>query len=310
MVLDWFSRSKASSVDELIARKSYAQAVELIKGQLEEHGKNERLTKQLAHSLTLAGRKGEATAVLDRLADDLAADGFATKAIAVLKKLQKLEPGRSGIDERLAALIELKAPPAVAAWVDSSPRPEAGFEIGMELEEAPPVGVTEGRDLPPPERGGAATAAPSALATDAPPVLETPLFRSLSREETLAVIRGLRLHTWGPGRILVTEGEPGDSLYVLTTGRCRAYVRDARGRSVEVRELHEGDFFGEIALLTLQPRTATITTVTPCELLELDRETLESITRSFPRVKEVLTEFHALRAGTSVEAAIRGMGAV
>ena len=118
MVLDWSSRSKASSVDELIARKSYAQAVELIKGQLEQHGKNERLTLQLAHPLTLAGRKGEATAVLERLADDLAADGFATKAIAVLKKLQKLEPGRSGIDERLAALIELKAPPAVAAWVE------------------------------------------------------------------------------------------------------------------------------------------------------------------------------------------------
>jgi cAMP-dependent protein kinase regulator len=305
MVLGWRSRAKASSVDELVAQKAYAQAIDLINAELKEHSKNERLRLQLAHLLALAGKKDEALSVLDGLANDLANDGFAAKAIAVLKKMQRLEPSHSGIDERLATLIDRKAPPAPEAWVDSSPQPELGIEIG----EPAPAGLSESGELTPPPEKAAATApatAPSSRRRGTG-ALETPLFRGMSQEEILAVIRGLRFHSTGPGRILVTEGEPGDSLFILTTGLCRAYVRNPAGHNMEVRELTEGDFFGEISVLTGQARSATITTVTPCELLELDRQGLEAITASYPRVREVLQEFHAWRADSTIEAAIRGL---
>jgi CRP-like cAMP-binding protein len=129
----------------------------------------------------------------------------------------------------------------------------------------------------------------------------------MSRDEILAVIRGLRLHSLDPGHIVVTEGEPGDSLFVLTTGRCRAHVRNPAGKNLEVRQLKEGDFFGEIAVLTGEPRSATITTQTPCELLELDRANLRGIVERHPRVREVLQEFHTQRADSTIEATIRGM---
>ncbi len=303
MVMDWFKGSKASSVGELIVRKDYPKAIELISGELEKNRRNERLRMQLAHVLALAGRKAEAGDVLDRLADDLARDGFATKAVAVLKKMQKLDPSRSGIDERLAELIGSRPAPAAEAWVDDGPLPEIALGFG----EPAPVGVTEKGDLvPPPERSSPVPSKPASQAKGSG-ALATPLFRGMSPEEIVAVIRGIRLLSFGPGSIVVTEGEPGDSLFVVTTGLCRAFVRSATGKAMEVRQLSEGDFFGEIAILTGQPRSATITTATPCELLELSRESLDSIIKTHPRVKQVLEEFHARRADSTLEAAIRGL---
>jgi hypothetical protein len=302
--MDWFKGSKAASVNELVVRKDYPKAIELLSAELKRNSKNERLRLQLAHVFALAGKKGDAILVLDRLADDLAKDGFATKAIAVLKKMQKLDPKRSDVDERLASLIGGRQTAAtVEAWVDEGPR----FEIGLEIGEPAPVGVTEaGEVVPPPEKPAAALGKPATQAKGSG-AFGTPLFRGMSAEEIVAVIRGIRLLSFGPGTIVVTEGEPGDSLFVVTTGLCRAYVKSAASRNVEVRQLQEGDFFGEISVLTGQPRSATITTATPAELLELDRPSLDSIIRSHPRVKDVLKEFHDRRADSTVEAAIRGM---
>lgn len=294
--------SKSATINELISKKSYAQAIELLAAELDLQGKNERLRLQLAHVQALAGKKDAAIAVLESLADDLAADGFAAKAIAALKKVQKLAPGRSGVEEKLSDLIKGRAPKPPERWVDSGPTPELGIEIGYEPSLA---SVSPGGELAPPApRELGPGAAPSIHSGDA---VESPLFRSLSREEMLAIIRGLQLRSSGSGSILVTEGEPGDSLFVLTSGVCRAHIRNPSGHNVEVRELREGDFFGEISILSGKPRTATITAVTPCEWLELDRQTLDTITSSHPKVRDVLQDFHDQRKDSTIEAAIRGM---
>ena len=302
MAMDLFKSSKASTVGELIVRKDYAKATELISAELEKNSRNERLRLQLAHVLALAGKKAEAGEVLDRLADDLARDGFATKAVAVLKKMQKLDLGRADIDERLAALIGSQPAPAADTWVKQVLLPEIGMDVG----EPAPVEVTErGEIVPPPEKPGQVPSKPASRATGSG-ALATPLFQGMTREEIVAIIRGIRLLSFGPGHVVVTEGEPGDSLFVVTTGLCRAWIRSAIGKSMEVRQLSEGDFFGEISILTGQPRTATVTTATPSELLELSLQSLDSIIQTHPRVKQVLEEFHARRADSTVEAAIRG----
>jgi cAMP-dependent protein kinase regulator len=297
--MGWFKGSRDFDINELIIQKQYDQAAELISKALGANKKNERLRLQLAHVLTLAGERNDAIGVLDTLADDLARDGFVTKAIAVLKKIQKLDPGRSGVDERLATLIDDGPSAAGGTWMNTSPEAEIAISLG---EPAPVVVGNSGSLVPAPEKPAEAAPAPGQSGG----ALGTPLFRGMSRAEIVAVIRGLNLLSFGSGAILVTEGEPGDSLFILTTGLCRAYVRNADGKNVEVRQLKEGDFFGEISVLSGKPRTATITTATPCELLELDRASLVPIIKTHPNVRKVLEEFFMKRRDSSDESAARG----
>lgn len=351
MVLDWFSRTRDASVDDLVARKSYGKAIELIKSELQKRRKDRRLRLQLVDVLVLAGKNKEAVEILNSLADDLALAGFAAQAIAVLKRVQSLLPGRPEVEEKLAYLIKQESRPAPDPWSMrqlAPPRPDLP-ELGMEeieephparfdaeigAEEAPageapasepesasedefdlsPEGVRNELQAlitdvfsPPPDGTAPESVSTEELAPSAPPV-QTPLFRGFSNDELVAVIRGLRLLTFAPGMIVVTEGQPGDSLFVLAAGMARAFVKTPGGRSVQVRELMEGDFFGEIAILTGNPRSATITAASRCELLELDRPALDSIAATHPHVREVLKEFHDQRAGSTIEAAIRGMG--
>ena len=135
------------------------------------------------------------------------------------------------------------------------------------------------------------------------PVRRAPaLFPDFSDEELVAVMGGLRLVEFKAGDLVVSEGEPGDSLFLVTTGTVKAWIRNREGRYVLARRLGEGDFFGEISVLTGSPRTATVVAASPCEMLELDRPTLDGITAAHPRVREVLQRFYEQRVGTTADA--------
>jgi len=139
--------------------------------------------------------------------------------------------------------------------------------------------------------------APASAPGDAAPsdggnqIVVSPLFKDFSVDELVAVIQGLNLFTFEAGDIILTEGDPGDSLYMLTAGTVKAVKRNAAGRQVAVNEMSEGAFFGEISILTGQPRSATIVATSHCELLELDRPTLDSIVSTHPHVRQVLEQF-------------------
>ena len=72
-----------------------------------------------------------------------------------------------------------------------------------------------------------------------------------------------------------------------------------------MRELGEGEFFGEVSILTGSPRTATVTAAAPLELLELDLPTLESIAAERPHVVTVLEDISRARAGSLEELRVR-----
>jgi CRP-like cAMP-binding protein len=138
------------------------------------------------------------------------------------------------------------------------------------------------------------------------PVVQTALFPDFSADELVEVIRGLELRSFEPGEIIVAEGQPGASLFVVTGGSVRTYVRDAEGNNAPVRVLGEGDFFGEVSLLEGSARTATVTAASQCELLEIDRVTLGHIARKHPRVWNVVRSFYEQRARSDAEIAARG----
>jgi len=303
MVLDWLAKGKAAGLPELLARKQFGKAVELAQAQLQARPRDGRLRLQLADTLVAAGRGREAVTPLREMADELAREGFAAKAIAILKRIQKIDPGRIDIERRLASLIAeharreatasrpVAAAPSVPEFgmeeIDETTDPLAGFEPVVE----PDVEI----DL---EAEAAARAGKPAL------------FPDFSNDELVAVMGGLQLIAFKPGDLVVAQGEPGDSLFLVTTGTVKAWIRNREGRYVLVRRLADGDFFGEISVLSGSPRTATVVAATPCEMLELDRATLDGITEKYPRVREVLQRFYEQRiANTPDSPSAPGAGA-
>ena len=281
MVLDWLAKGKAAGLPELLARKQFGKAVELAQAQHSAQPRDGRLRLQLADTLISAGRGREAVPLLREMADELAAEGFAAKAIALLKRIQKVDPGRMDIERRLASLIADRGRREAAAPRLPAPVPPGMPEFGMEE-----IGDGE-LDLEGPPR---------------PVRRASALFPDFSDDELVAVMGGLRLVEFKAGDLVVSEGEPGDSLFLVTTGTVKAWIRNREGRYVLVRRLGEGDFFGEISVLTGSPRTATVVAASPCEMLELDRTTLDGITAAHPRVREVLQRFYEQRVGTTADA--------
>jgi hypothetical protein len=457
--------ARGEDITALITKKQYAKAIELIRSQLKTQRSDPRLRMQLADVLVLAGKSKEAVMILTPVADEFAKEGFAAKAISVLKKIQKIDPSARDVDAKLATLIQEKQRVATIAQPTSSREmPEFGMEeIGIDmgggsvavpaddrpvpmptftdpspdeldlgsprepepptfepaapeisfvpepptfaepLVEAPaaialesepfqlaidggdsPVQPDEVVILPEPAPAPPAAARPPSpivdrdlisddeeeltevlpeltasyetglevvpemipeppaellpmveaepepedqmsesafaeellsaideafadlpsgvedalpgLAQDASTeggsqIVVSPLFKNFSVDELVEVIHGLNLITFEEGDIIIRQGEPGDSLYMLTAGSVNAFKKNAQGKQVLVSELSEGAFFGEMSILTGKARSATIVAASRCDLLELDRPTLDSITTKHPHVWEVLQEF-------------------
>ncbi len=448
-----FGKGKEEDVVSLIAAKKYARAIEVLKAQLQKKGANPSLRMQLADVLILADKKQEAVSLLIPLADQFAREGFAAKAVSVLKKIQKVDPGRREVEERLARQIEekqreatglplarpggpardeasgfadgpsleigmepiapvsapagpIELPPAAAAAspdttlpVAASPLPAAAPLPTLELSEEPPLQRApmpprapaapaeiplieveptafvlaepevvpapaptpahpagskppdeeiedydllyfaddgdddETIDVPveaelvegaakaepmsagqfadelmglvdsvfqefkaaPPAGPAASGAAAAASADDEPPggnqIVVSPLFTDFSVDEMVAVIQGLKLLSYERGAVILREGQGGGSLYMLTSGRVRAFKKGSDGKQTPLGDLKEGAFFGEMSILTGQPRMASVVALARCELLELDRPTLDGITKTHPHVWDVLREF-------------------
>ncbi|MGK2856713.1 MAG: cyclic nucleotide-binding domain-containing protein [Thermoanaerobaculia bacterium] len=136
------------------------------------------------------------------------------------------------------------------------------------------------------------------------PVPRSPLFETMSDEERKAVVDVMELEQFNEGDIVIAEGEPGSALYVIVHGAMKVYGKGPRGDSVYLANLSDGDFFGEVSVLTGKPRTATITASEKSELLRLDKEKLDEIVAKHPRVKSVLEDFYQKRASHTVEAMV------
>ncbi|MBX7185403.1 MAG: cyclic nucleotide-binding domain-containing protein [Vicinamibacteria bacterium] len=340
----------SDQVQDLIAKKNFSKAVEVLRAQSQAKPHDRRLRLQLADVYVMAGQDRMAIPVLMTLADQEASDGFAAKAIAILKRIEKIEPGRRDVEERMAKMIQDKSrrtlnvpkpanlPPISSSGmsfgfeeIDSSNEIELGvsapaaeaipsFDPGPMLDALPAPEPF----LPPPAVAAPAAAPPQELvaefddsfavepeapaAAPAKPGLSTPLFDGFSPDELVAVMRGLELVSFEAGDVIVAEGAAGDSMFILTTGRVKAYVKTPKGRSMKVQEFEEGDFFGEIAVLTGKPRTATLTAAVDCECLVLNRATLDEITQTHPGVREVLKKFQKERALSTVQAIMADKG--
>jgi tetratricopeptide (TPR) repeat protein len=139
------------------------------------------------------------------------------------------------------------------------------------------------------------------------PVPKSPLFEVLEPEEREALIREMELESHEEGGVIIGEGEPGSAMYVIVSGEVKVYTLGTGGSSVYLAKLGEGDFFGEVSVLTGKPRTATITASQPTDLLRLDKEKLDNALATYPGIRKVLDEIYRKRASSTVEAMIESL---
>ena len=138
------------------------------------------------------------------------------------------------------------------------------------------------------------------------PVPKSPLFEVLSDEERAALVNEMEIETHDEGSVIINEGDPGSSMYLIVSGQVKVYTRGGGG-TVYLANLGEGDFFGEVSVLTGKPRTATITASQRTELLRLDKEKLDTALSTYPGIRKVLDEFYKKRAKHTVEAMIESL---
>jgi ATP-binding cassette subfamily B protein len=115
--------------------------------------------------------------------------------------------------------------------------------------------------------------------TDVNILRDVPLFKDLEQNYLQDISDMLITERVPAGRAVIKEGEEGRRFYIVARGKVSVTATGADGRARRVAVLDDGDFFGEIALLTDSPTTATVETLTPCIFLVLQREQLQNLMR-------------------------------
>ncbi len=120
------------------------------------------------------------------------------------------------------------------------------------------------------------------------------IFAPLSVDETGMLAQAAVSHVFAPGEMVIRAGEPGSSMFVVHQGRVRVQVSD-NGRARTVATLNEGDFFGEMALFTGEPRTANIQALEETEVLEIGYAAMKRVFDNNPDLVESLSFIMAER---------------
>lgn len=160
---------------------------------------------------------------------------------------------------------------------------EPGDDVGYgDLDDATELSLEEIEEIPLPQPRRIGAAAQRALQM-------TPLFAGLPAEALEALVEHLTIVPLEREQILFREGDPGDALYVIVEGEVS--VQAEGPPRVEMARLGPGAFIGEVALMTDQPRSATVAATVTSELLRIDRHTLSRVLANHGDVLRAVLRF-------------------
>ncbi len=101
---------------------------------------------------------------------------------------------------------------------------------------------------------------------------EIPLFSEMDEQEVAGIRAIMDEMKFKPGQVVIREGELGDLFYVITEGHAEVLIRDINGSDIILHEAGPGDFFGELSMLTNEPRSALVRAVDSLTTLVLERD--------------------------------------
>jgi len=95
--------------------------------------------------------------------------------------------------------------------------------------------------------------------------------------------------------VVLTEGETGDSLYMIQSGKVKVFIGDEEGREIILKILGPGAFFGEMSMIDKQPRSASVTTLEASTFLVLTHIAFERCVEQAPRIAALVMQCLAQR---------------
>ncbi len=113
---------------------------------------------------------------------------------------------------------------------------------------------------------------PAMAATVSTTVLKSvPLFAGFPEEQLRALVSVVTRRSAPRASVIMAAGDAIDSLYIVITGRLKVMMGDADGKEVILSLIGPGEFFGEMGLIDDSPRSASVVTIEPCELLSITK---------------------------------------
>jgi cAMP-dependent protein kinase regulator len=274
-------KARIEHLDRYIAEEDYDRALDAVAAELKRNPRQFNLLLRKAEILSLAGNRDRAIGLYREMAAKQAREGFYGRAIALYKKVLRLDPTHEEVHAELARLI------------NEDQQSKLPLEERLRAEDGTAVVKPAEKKTKRPEAD-----------QQAKELQASALFSSFQAKALEEILTSTWLRAYDEGDIIVTEGEQGSSLFLIVAGEVKVFTRGERGEHLPLAELGAGDFFGEVSLLTGKPRTATITAKTPVTAIELTKEDVDRISEEFTEVPEILEEFYNRRAQDTVEAVI------
>ena len=111
-----------------------------------------------------------------------------------------------------------------------------------------------------------------------------PLFSGLTEQQIERLAAGSVRRNFPRGRVIVTEGEPSQSLYILLSGRAKVQRSDTEGKEVILAVIGPGECFGEMSLIDDSPRSASVITIDTSDFMAINKESFKSMMLSSPEM--------------------------
>lgn len=119
---------------------------------------------------------------------------------------------------------------------------------------------------------------------------EVDIFHPFSEEAKIYLSEHMHSHRFPQGEVIVRQGDVGESLFILVEGVVGVRIQSKEGEQIEVARLGAGNFFGEMALLTGEERTATVIALTDTYLFEITKEDIAGLMAEQPEVSELISK--------------------
>ena len=121
------------------------------------------------------------------------------------------------------------------------------------------------------------------------------IFQGVSPDAVAALVRQLEPVTFRRPEVVFSEGEPGDTLYIITAGKVKIGRKSVDGRDSLITLMGPSDMFGELAIFDPGPRTSTVTALTEVKAVMMSRSVLRSWIADRPEIAEQLLRVLARR---------------